>query len=71
MREGKQEVHDTDGDMWHGMTHDGTMVPLQEEVILNQFGEKFVDQYTKCLRKEWHQLIKMDVWSKQKWIHGK
>jgi hypothetical protein len=50
-REGKEEVHDTDGDMWHGMTYDGSVVPLQEEVILNQFGEKFVDECKKMSNK--------------------
>ena len=46
-KEGKQKVHDTEGDMWHGMTCNGSMVLLQEEVILNQFGEKFVDECKK------------------------
>ena len=29
--------------MWHGMTSDGSMVALEEEVVRKQFGNMFVD----------------------------
>ena len=30
-------------DVWHGMTTDGSVVALEEEVVRKQFGDMFVD----------------------------
>ena len=30
-------------DVWHGMTSDGSVVALEEEVVRKQFGDMFVD----------------------------
>ena len=57
-REARKEVDDEDDvihfsicdgvkrvrqDIWHGMTSDGSVVALEEDVVRNQFGDMFVD----------------------------
>ena len=58
-REARPEVDDTDEDIfhmsicegvtrvsqdvWHGMTSDGSMVAIVEDIVQNQFSDMFVD----------------------------